>query len=61
MKTESEVKERVLKIKIVETQPLRWPEGLGRTLINDRQSRQSWNKAGLINKNGGRFSLKELP
>jgi hypothetical protein len=31
-------------VEIADTTPLKWPEGYGRTLINDRQDRAAWKK-----------------
>jgi hypothetical protein len=31
-------------VEVADTTPLKWPEGYGRTLINDRQDRAAWKK-----------------
>ena len=44
------------KVEMVEEHELKWPDGLERTRIQERKL----NKAALLNKNGDKFSLKEL-
>jgi hypothetical protein len=43
--------EKKSRVEAADTTPLKWPEGYGRTLINDRQDRAAWKKQYSVYRN----------